>query len=196
MKNILGKLVSVNLGTKGSDLIKEPCEVLQAELDGFVGDRHRSLQRECWEGDKQPEGTIRRNERMWSAMSIEELSQIEKTMDLKEPLTAASLGVNLCFEGIPNLSLLARGTIIKFPSGAELMVEEYNPPCIEMGQKVASMYSTNSSEPLADTAFPQAAMFCRGLVGVIEVAGTIQAGDEVKIIAYQPPVWISRLRDA
>ncbi len=74
MKNIIAKLISVNVGSPKSELVKVPVDFLQAELDGFVGDRHRSLQRECWAGDKQPEGSLRRNERMWSAMSIEEIN--------------------------------------------------------------------------------------------------------------------------
>ncbi|MCZ6832089.1 MAG: hypothetical protein O7F73_21390 [Gammaproteobacteria bacterium] len=193
MKLIVGRVESVYLGRTGDDLAKEPCAFLQAELDGFVGDRHRSAARRTWEGDKQPEGTTRRNERQWSAISAEELAAIEQQMDLKEHLSAASVGVNLCFEGIPELSQLPRGTILKFPSGAELMVEEYNPPCLEMGQKLAAMYTSNSGEPLADTAFSQASKFCHGLVGVIEVAGVINAGDEVSVVRYQPPIWLTRL---
>lgn len=196
MKIIKGQVVALNIGTKDNEMAKESCQTLEAELDGFLGDRHQSIQRECWKGDKQAEGVIRRNERQWSAMSEEDLLKIQKTMDLKEKLTAASLGVNICFKGIPDLSLLAKGTILKFPSGAELQVEEYNPPCIEMGEKIASLYSTHSGKTIADSDFPQAAAFCRGLVGVIEVAGAIKLGDEVIVTAYQPPVWIKRLLTA
>ena len=93
MKNIVGRVVSVNLGTTDNNLGKNPATSLQAELDGFVGDRHRSFQRECWAGDKQPEGAIRRNERMWSAMSEEEIAHIAQTMDLKGTLLPADMGV-------------------------------------------------------------------------------------------------------
>ncbi|NQY33640.1 MAG: hypothetical protein HRT37_01460 [Alteromonadaceae bacterium] len=193
MKHIIGKVVEVNLGKAEDELVKSACDSIQAELDGFVGDRHRSLSREAWAGDKQPEGTIRRNERQWSAMSVEETADIQQKMDLKEPLPASKLGVNLCFEGIPQLSLLPKGTILKFSSGAELMVEEYNPPCIEMSEKVADNFSTNSGKPISKNAFSQAAIFTRGLVGVIEVAGQIKVGDEVKVEIYQPPVWMANL---
>jgi len=193
IKKIIGQLVSVNLGSPGSDLIKEPCDSLKAELDGFVGDRHRSLQRECWAGDKQPEGSIRRNERMWSAMSAEEITQIEQGMDLKEPLQASDLGVNLCFQGIPDFSQLPMGTMLTFPSGAVLKVEEYNPPCKEMGQKLTSIYTTNSGKSLSNTDFSRHAKFCRGLVGVVEVAGIISAGDEVTVEFLKLPKWLARL---
>lgn len=190
MESIEGKVNSVFSGNSEDDLGKAPCASVQAELDGLVGDRHRSIERESWgAGDKQPEGTLRRNERQWSAVSIEELAQISAEMDLKEPLSAASLGANLCLEGIPDLSRLPKGTILKFPSGTELMVEEYNPPCLDMGKKLAAMHTTNSGKPLRDTAFSAAAQYLRGLVGVVEVPGAINEGDAVTVIPYQVPFW-------
>lgn len=190
MQTIEGRVHSVYNGGSEGDLGKHPCASIQAELDGIVGDRHRSFERESWGvGDKQPEGTLRRNERQWSAVSIEELAQISANMDLTEPLSAASLGANLCLEGIPDLSRLPKGTILKFPSGTELMVEEYNPPCLEMGKKLAAMHSTNSGKPLRDTAFSTAAQYLRGLVGVVEVPGAINGADTVTVIPYQVPFW-------
>lgn len=191
MKEITATVVSVHAGSN-DDLSKERHASIQAELDGIVGDRHRSYFRETWPGDKQAEGTVRRNERQWSAVSIEELADIQKNMDLKEPLTATSLGANFCIEGLPELSRLPKGTLLKFPSGAELMVEEYNPPCHEMGQKLAAMHATNSGEPLSDTAFSKAAKLSRGVVGVIEVAGTIREGDEFSVMLYESPGWLAR----
>ncbi len=194
MKQIKAKLISVNIGSAGTDLVKKPCNSLQAELDGFVGDRHRSLERECWKGDKQAEGSIRRNERMWSGMSVEEMSDIEHKMDLKGPLLASDLGVNLCFQGIADFSQLPKGTTLTFPSGAELIVEEYNPPCKDMSHKLASLYTTNSGEIVAKGAFSRHAKYCRGLVGIIEVAGIINAGDQVIVKLPQLPKWLARLQ--
>ncbi len=76
MEKLFGKVVSVHLGTEG-ELGKQPAPYLQAKLDGFVGDRHRGLSRENWEHDKQDEDIVRRNERHWTAISSEELMQIE-----------------------------------------------------------------------------------------------------------------------
>lgn len=191
MNKLIGHVIEVNLGTKDEQLSKHSCDSVQAELDGFVGDRHRSISRKTWAGDKQTEGTVRRNERQWSAMSVEELASISERMDLTQKLSAAVLSVNLCFKGIPKLSLLPKGTILKFSSGAQLMVEEYNPPCAEMSEKIAAAFTCNSGEPLAKNAFSQAAIFTRGLVGVIEVAGKICVGDEVIVEVYQPPLWVT-----
>ncbi len=190
MGKLFAKVVSVHLGTEGN-LGKVPAKYLQTELDGFVGDRHRSFSRENWAHDKQAEGVVRRNERHWSAISIEELAQIERDMDLKEPLTAASIGVNICLSGVPSFSRLPKGTIFKFPSGAELMVEEYNPPCKEMGEKLAITYTTNSGKDLIFSDFSKAAKLSRGLIGVVEVAGRINVGDDVKIMPYIQPRWLT-----
>lgn len=194
MKNLHAAVVSVHAGSN-DNLSKDQHASVQVELDGFVGDRHRSFERTTWQGDKQRQGTIRRNERQWSAVSVEELAEIGEAMDLIEPLTASSLGANLCLSGLNELSRLPRGTVLKFPSGAELIVEEFNPPCHDMGKQLASVLSTRSGKPLSSTAFSKAAKLTRGVVGVVEVAGKISAGDEVTIELYEAPRWLARSPD-
>ena len=49
-----------------------------------------------------------------------------------------------------------------------------------------------SGEPLSTTAFSNAARLLRGLVGVVEVPGRIYPGDEMKIVVYEHPSWLSR----
>ena len=194
MEKISGTVVSVHVGA-AQVFGKESRDRIEVEFDGIVGDRHRSHQRGTWAGDKQPEGTVRRNERQWSAMSVEEIADMTEAMELTEPLSAAQLGANLCLSGVPQLSRLPKGTILKFPSGAELMVEEYNPPCHGMGQELATTMQTRSGKPLESTAFSKAAKLTRGIVGVVEVPGEIMAGDEVTIEVYQTPSWLARDAD-
>jgi len=191
VKKIIAHVVSVHSGSN-DDLSKEEHPSIQIELDGVVGDRHRSFERTTWEGDKQPEGTTRRNERQWSAVSAEELARIQSDMDLNEPLTPTDLGANLCLQGINELSRLPKGTLLKFPSGVELIVEEYNPPCHDMGKKLAAVHTTRSGDPLLSTAFSKAAKLTRGVVGVVEAAGPISAGDEVIVEVYEAPAWLKR----
>jgi MOSC domain-containing protein YiiM len=189
MNSIVARVVSVHAGSN-DDLSKEAHATIQVELDGIVGDRHRSYERTTWTGDKQPQGTKRRNERQWSAVSVEELADIQDSMELSERLSATCLGANLCLEGIAELSRLPKGTLLKFPSGAALLVEEYNPPCHDMGKILASKYTTRSGQPLSSTAFSKAAKLRRGVVGVVEVAGTISAGDQVTVEIYETPAWL------
>ena len=194
MVALFGTIESVHAGSN-DDLSKDEQTSIQLELDGVVGDAHRSFSRQCWSGDKQSKGTIRRNERQWSAVSVEELADISKAMDLVDTLTPTELGANLCLSGIRDLSRLPKGTVLRFPSGAELLVEEYNPPCHDMGKKLATLHTTRSVQPLSSTAFSKAAKLIRGLVGVVEVAGTIRAGDEVEVELYETPCWLERAPD-
>jgi MOSC domain-containing protein YiiM len=194
MKVIKATVVSVHAGAS-DQLAKEEQQSIIVELDGVVGDRHRSFARAAWAGDKQAEGTVRRNERQWSAVSVQELADIQEAMDLTETLTAAALGANLCLDGIDELSRLPKGTTLRFPSGAELQVEEYNPPCLDMGTKIASTFTTNSGKALENTAFSKASKMNRGVVGVVEVAGIINPGDEVDVTVYEHPSWLARSSD-
>ena len=139
MKTINGYVYSVYTDSDGN-MGKLEADFIDIELDGIVDDSHRGYTRETWAGDKQPKGTIRRNERQWSAVSVEELKSISDEMDLSSQIDAGVLGSNICLEGIPKLSSLPKGTILKFASGVELMVEEYNPPCGDMGQKLSLIH--------------------------------------------------------
>jgi hypothetical protein len=185
-KTLKGRVVSVHAGNE-DDLSKQPRASVNAEIGGFSGDRHQGPTRATWEGEWQPAGTIRRNERQWSGVSVEELAHISDRLDLTEPLSPATLGANLCIEGIPEFSLLPKGTTLWFPSGAVLQVEEYNPPCSDMGEQIAFKYSTRSGESLTGTSWLRPASGRRGLVGVIDVPGEIRVGDEVEVRVYQEP---------
>ena len=187
MKELVGLLVSVHTGNN-EDLSKDAQASVKIELDGFVGDKHRGFERVAWPGDKDPAGTVRRNERQWSGVSVEELAIIGQKMDLKEPLTATTLGANICVERIPDFSRLPASTRLIFPSGAVLVVEECNPPCADMGEKITAKYTTRSCERAAGHLFASRAFGLRGVVGVVDVPGVINAGDKVVVQIVEPPV--------
>jgi len=182
-KTFDAKLVSVHVG-KTVEFIKDSIGTAQVELDGFVGDKHRSYMRGIYEGEAYPPGTIRRNNRQWSAVSIEELRMITETMDLAENLTARVLGANLCFSGIKDLSQLTKGSKLTFPSGATLIVEEYNPPCHDMSDEISKTQKMKSGEYPGKLDFLKAAKKLRGLVGIVDVAGEINEGDDVKVQVF------------
>jgi hypothetical protein len=186
MAKVIGTLVSVHIGEEG-DLAKVTQPTVQAELEGFIGDRHRGFSRVAYEGDTEPEGTVRRNNRQWSGVSVEELAMIQGRMDLREPLSAETLGANICVKGIPDFSRLAKGDRLIFPSGATLIVENYNPPCTDMSEKIAALHTTNSGEPVRRLDFCKEAKHIRGVVGSIDVPGVINTGDEVVVQIYKPP---------
>ena len=178
MSDFDARVVSVLAGDH-EDLHKDPRDSIEVDLEGFPGDKHRGFTRETWAGDKDPEGTVRRNERQWSGVSVEELAIIGERMELNRPLEAATLGANLCVEGIPEFSQLPRGTRLLFPSGAALVIEEINPPCKDMGEEIAAAYTTSTGEPAVGKIFPKHSFGLRGVVGVVDVPGSISAGDQV-----------------
>ena len=190
MKKTLAKIESLYFGNPKEDLIKRSVTELEICLDGVHGDRHAGFERVTWEGDdKQVANTLRRNERQWSAVSSEELDEISEKMNLRVPLKAGDIGANFCVSGANNFSKLPRGTIFKFDSGVELIVEEYNPPCLGMSKNLAQNILDKNGNVLDETLFLQVAKYLRGLVGVVEVPGMIHKNDEFLIIPYTSPRW-------
>ena len=185
-KTLKGRIVSVHTGNN-EDLSKQSQTSLTAEIGGFAGDKHQGPERKTWAGEWDHPDTIRRNERQWSGVSVEELAHITERLELKQPLTPTTLGANLCISGIPEFSLLPKGTRLVFPSGAVLLIEEYNPPCSDMGAQIAAKYSTRSDLPLTAQMWLRPASGRRGVVGVIDVPGEIRAGDEVEVWLYEEP---------
>ncbi len=185
MKQLNGTVVSVHSG-KNKDLSKQILESIEVDFAGISGDAHRGMSRTAFSGEREAKGTILRNDRQWSGVSIEELAIISKQLNLGQPLQAETLGANICVQGIPDFSLLPRGTRLVFPSGAALIIEEYNPPCTDMGEQVAAKYSTRSGEPLTSKQWLKPAHGRRGVVGMVDVAGTISAGDEILVQVFEP----------
>ena len=112
-----GRVESLYLGGSEDDMSKAGCSSLEARLSGFEGDRHGDFEREAWAGDdKQPEGTLRRNERQWSAVSVEELAEISRLMDLTRPLEAGVLGANLVSHPLPIFPICPKAVFCGFPA--------------------------------------------------------------------------------
>lgn len=180
--------VVVNVSAGGNDdLSKDEREQIEVNFDGIVGDHHAGTSREAYSGDREPKGTMLRNDRQWSGVSVEELKEMSELLELAEPLAPGTLGANLCFEGIPDFSLLPRGTRLKFPSGAALTIEEYNPPCLYMSAEIAAKHKTRFGEHLGKGQWQKPASGRRGVVGVVDVPGVIRVGDEVVVSVFEKP---------
>jgi MOSC domain-containing protein YiiM len=156
-------------------------------LDGFTGDNHKGFSRVAYDHDSDPIGTVRRNNRQWSGVSQEELDEISAGLRLREMLTAEDLGCNICTKDIPEFSKLPKGTRLKFPSGAVLVIENYNPPCRDMAEKIANRYMTQDGKRISPRDFILQAKKKRGVVGSVDVPGDIHANDEFIVELYQAP---------
>ena len=186
MKDEKATLISVSIGI-GEDAAKQEREYVMADLEGFVDDKHRGYSRVCYEGDTEPVGTVRRNNRQWSGMSQEEVAEIQVALNLDQRLLPEDLGVNVFVEGIKDLSKLPKGSKLVFPSGAVLVVEDFNPPCAHMADKIVSLYKTCSGKPLTRRQVLIEAKRKRGVVGVVDVPGNICSGDLIDVKRYKSP---------
>jgi MOSC domain-containing protein YiiM len=169
---------SLYVGVDPNCLVKAPRQLIQVELPGIVGDKHSGYTRLADSRDKQyPRGTEIRNWRQWSAVSAEELEIIAKNMGIPK-IDPAWLGANLCLAGIPTFTLLSKGSTLTFSQGVVLEVEKENFPCIHPGKVIATQFYELNIDP---SLFIKASMHLRGLVGVVNMPGTIRVGDYVQV---------------
>ena len=105
MKEQKATLISVSTKTD-EEMAWQARKNVVADFEGFVDDVHRGPSRVCYEGDTEPAGTVRRNNRQWSGMSQEEAREIQEALNLAQPLMPADLGVNVFVEGIEDFSKL------------------------------------------------------------------------------------------
>lgn len=176
-----GQVQALYLGDR-KELEKTPCEMLEFTLEGITGDKHGGFIKKA--DARNPEykrGSMMRNDRQWSAVAPDELTEAARLMGI-DRIDPSWVGANLAFTGIPNFTLLPKGTKLIFPSGAVLVVEAENMPCVGPGKVIASKYPDFNLTPQR---FPKAAMHKRGLVGVIERAGVVCVGDPVTVEIYE-----------
>ncbi len=177
-KSLHGQVRRVMLGNSPNTLVTQIVPQIEVALDGFKGDVHSGPTLITGARQRQyPRGTLIKNNRQVSLVSLEELAEVAAKMQI--PLIEPEwLGANLCLQDIPDLTLLPSATRLFFPDRAVLVIEGENEPCTGPGHVIQKQYAQNAK--LATT-FPKAAWRKRGLVGWVERAGTISEGDTVRI---------------
>jgi hypothetical protein len=183
-RRLEGRASSVLVPT-GDRFITRAVAEIGLDFEGVPGDSHAGWTRGA--DSRTPwyeRGTPIRNVRQVSIVATDELEEIARRMELPE-VRAEWLGANVVIDGVPRLSRLPAGTLIFFPSGATLRVEETNGPCRFAGASVAEHFPERSG---LDMMFPQKARGLRGVVASVDRPGLVQAGDAVKISV--PEQWI------
>lgn len=176
-RDVHGRLSRVLLAD-GDGFVTRDVAALALDLDGLPGDRHRGANRGAdarvpW----YPRGTPIRNERQVSVISMEDMETIREALGITA-LDPAWLGANLVLAGIPRVSFLPRGTRLHFPSGAAIAVADQNAPCRQPGREIQRRHPDVAG---LEFAFPKVAKRLRGVVGWVERAGDVAAGDEVRV---------------
>lgn len=164
-------------------LEKERVSEVQVTMEGFAGDRHAGMT--MLANGHTPmyrRGTVIRNSRQVSLVSVEELQEVAEALGLPEVLPEW-LGANLTVRGVPHFSQLPPGTRLVFPEQTVLVVEGENDPCVFPGKLITHH---NPNKDGLSARFPKAAVRRRGIVAWVERAGVIHEGDSVQIILPPP----------
>ena len=184
INKINGTVIKVLVGLDASSLVTTAQTIVKVTFAGFEGDRHASL---TWKSDSRtpyyPRGTEIRNVRQVSLISIEELREIARRMDLPA-LEPEWLGANLLIEGIPDLTMIPPSSRLYFPGDAVLAIDSENNPCIHPGKVIQSHFPERAG--LAEL-FVESARHLRGLVAWVERPGTISQADPVRFEIPQIP---------
>ncbi len=154
---------------------------VDVSFSGFDGDSHTGLTRKsCVRVKRQYEvGTIIRNTRQVSIVSIEELQEIANAMGLAS-IEPEWLGANLCLSGIPDFTKIPPATRLLFSSGACLVIDVENEPCKYPAEIIEKHH------PGAGKLFVKSAVGIRGVTAWVERQGKIGKGDGVEV--HVPPV--------
>ncbi|MBI1971149.1 MOSC domain-containing protein [Candidatus Woesearchaeota archaeon] len=180
-------VTGVFVGNPGSSESREQ-DYIDVTFGGIIGDGHFGVTRMSGARDaKYARGIEIFNDRQLSAVSEEELHDIANALDITR-LAPEWLSANLCFQGVPSLTLLPPATRIYF-SAAVLVVTGENEPCSKPGKMIQPHYAY---KPEVWKGFKAAAIGKRGILAYVEREGRITKGDHVRIDIpsqriYSPP---------
>lgn len=151
---------------------------IEAQWEGFVGDKHFGLTMKAGNSQKPyPKGAQVRNVRQISIVSAEELNDIAEALQVPH-IEPAWVGANMLISGIPDLTKLPPGSRFYFEQGVGIVIEGENMPCTTAG---GSLQSHFPDRPEITSIFPKKAIGKRGLVAWVERPGVIGNGETVMV---------------
>ena len=171
-------------------MASQPEDALFAALEGIEGESHAGLtRRSCVRVKAQyPEGTTIRNTRQFSVLSAEDMSVIAGNMGLTR-LQPELLGASMVISGIPDFSHIPPGSRLQSSSGATLVVDLENRPCVFPGKGIEAAHHGYGAK------FKPAAAGRRGIVAWVEREGWFRVGDTIRLHIPDQPVW-AHLKEA
>lgn len=163
-----------------SGLEKARTDEISLLFSGIVGDCHGGLTRKS---DSRmlkqfKRGTPVKNVRQASILSVEELADIARAMEVPA-VQPEWVGANLVTSGIPDLTLLPPSSRLQFSSGATLVIDMENLPCRYPAAIIEKHH------PEHTRGFVAAATRKRGLVAWVESEGVVSTGDAITV--WIPP---------
>lgn len=186
-------VVSVLSATDPDSIVSTSVARLELDFGGVVGDRHHGLTRpsDTRQLRYYPRGTMIRNRRQLTVVSVEELAEIAARLSLPS-IDPAWLGANLLVDGAPELSALPMGTRLLLSGGAGLVCEGVNQPC----RLPAEVLQAQFPRSRASAGFVKAAYGRRGIAVSVELPAPIAPGEDVVVappeVHTPPPLRLAR----
>lgn len=159
-----------------SDITSVETDSVNVSFAGIEGESHSGLTREsCVRVSGQyPRGTVIRNVRQVTIVSVEELALIAQRMQIGD-IKPAWLGANICVSGIPDLTIVPPSSRLIFSGGVSLVVDMENEPCKYPAQIIGQYY------PGQGSSFVKHAMEKRGVTAWVEKEGVLRTTDTVAL---------------
>ena len=166
------------------DLRAEPVDEMALSFAGVEGECHSGLTRPSCSRvlAQHPRGTEIANTRQLSILSEEELEEVAEAIGVEE-FDPAWVGASVILRGLPDLSHLPPSSRLQADSGATIVVDMENRPCVLPGRVI------EKEHPGAGKAFKVAAEGKRGVVGWVEREGVIRVGDILRLHIPDQPAW-------
>jgi hypothetical protein len=160
--------------------------LIQADLTwaGIAGEDHGGVTRPSCSRvlAQHPRDTEIRNVRQLSILSAEELSQIADQIGV-DGFDPAWVGASMVIEGIPDFTHVPPSSRLQAPSGATLVIDMENRPCVLPAPEV------DADAPGKGKLFKPAANGKRGVTAWVEREGSIAVGDVLTLHIPDQPVW-------
>ncbi|MGU3473602.1 MOSC domain-containing protein [Paenibacillus sp. D51F] len=173
------RVVGLYTADAPNSFVSRPLAEAELEFGGIRGDRHFGLTAKAdVRQPMYPRGTEILNRRQISLLSAEEMEAVRADMAV-EALEPEWIGANLMLAGLPELTKLLPGTRLLFPSGAGLVCEGENHPCMQAGKEVQNHVAPRERLPQS---FVKAAAGRRGILCSVERPGRVCHGDEIRIL--------------
>lgn len=169
---------------KPAVLASQPETQIYAQFSGVDGEVHSGLTRpSCVRVAAQyPKGTTIANTRQFTVLSEEELELIARDMGLAA-LDPGLVGASMVVRGIPDFSHVPPGSRLQGQTGATLVVDLENRPCILPGKGIDKWH------PGYGKAFKPAAQGRRGITAWVEAEGSFSLGDTIRLHIPDQPAW-------
>ncbi|MEM9677708.1 MAG: sulfurase [Pseudomonadota bacterium] len=175
----LGRVASEREGIRS-----EPTSSAFASFDGFDGETHGGLTRaSCVRVKSQhPEGTTIRNVRQLSVLSEEELAETAEKMGL-DAIDPIWVGASLIIKGIPDFTHVPPSSRLQAPSGATLVIDMENRPCVFPGKEIQKEHDGFGPK------YKPAAKNRRGVTAWVEREGDLAVGDVLTLHIPDQRAW-------